>query len=54
MLLARKSPAAAVAQSRLARSLSGALARTMDRRAFLKRSGVIAGAGAFAAHCRST
>jgi formate dehydrogenase major subunit len=48
MLLTRKSSAAAVPQSRLARSLSGALARTMDRRAFLKRSGVVAGAGAFA------
>ncbi len=48
MLLTRKSSVAAVPQSRLARSLSGALARTMDRRAFLKRTGVVAGAGAFA------
>ena len=48
MLLTRKSSVAAVPQSRLARGLSGALARTMDRRAFLKRTGVVAGAGAFA------
>jgi len=48
MLLTRKSSAGVVPQSRLARSLSGAVARTMDRRAFLKRSGVVAGAGAFA------
>jgi len=48
MLLTRKSSAGVVPQSRLARSLSGTLARTMDRRAFLKRSGVAAGAGAFA------
>jgi len=49
MLLTRKSAATAAPQSRLARSLSGALARTMDRRAFLKRSGVAVGTGAFAA-----
>src|SRR5262249_17994637 len=48
MLLTRKSSPGVVPQSRLARSLSGTLARTMDRRAFLKRSGVAAGAGAFA------
>ena len=48
MLLTRKSSGTAVPQSRLARSLSGALARTVDRRAFLKRSGVAVGAGAFA------
>src|SRR5262245_6708445 len=48
MLLTRKSAGGTVAQSRLTRSLSGALARTMDRRTFLKRSGVAAGAGAFA------
>ncbi len=48
MLLTRKSSVAAVPQSRLARNLSGALARTLDRRAFLKRTGVVAGAGAFA------
>jgi len=52
MLLTRKSAGAlahpAVAQSRLSRSLSGMLAKTIDRRAFLKRSGVAVGAGAFA------
>jgi formate dehydrogenase major subunit len=48
MLLTRKSAGAAVPQARLARSLSGALARTVDRRAFLKRSGVVVGAGTFA------
>src|SRR5713101_9233669 len=55
MLLTRKSAGAPAhpssghgAQSRLRRSLSGMLAKTMDRRAFLKRSGVAAGAGAFA------
>ncbi len=48
MLLTRKSSAAAAPQSRLTRSLSGALARTVDRRAFLKRTGLAAGAGAFA------
>jgi len=48
MLLTRKSAGTAAPQSRLARSLSGALARTVDRRAFLKRSGVAVGAGAFA------
>ena len=48
MLLTRKSASAPSAQSRLARGLSGVLAKTMDRRAFLKRSGVAAGAGAFA------
>ncbi len=35
-------------RSRLARSLSPAAPRTMDRRTFLKRSGMTAGAGAFA------
>ena len=48
MLLTRKSAGTTSPQSRLARSLSGALARTMDRRTFLKRSGVTVGAGAFA------
>ncbi len=53
MLLTRKSAGAPAhlssGPSRLSRSLSGMLAKTMDRRAFLKRSGVAAGAGAFAA-----
>src|SRR3989475_4985838 len=53
MLLTRKSAGAPAhlssGHSRLSRSLSGMLAKTIDRRAFLKRSGVAVGAGAFAA-----
>jgi len=49
MLLTRKASAQAVPQSRLARGLAGVLAKTMDRRAFLRRSGVTLGAGAAAA-----
>jgi len=48
MLLTRKSATAPSAQNRLARGLAGMLAKTIDRRTFLKRSGVAAGAGAFA------
>ncbi len=51
MLLTRKSTsnsAASAAQARLARGLQGALAKTMDRRTFLRRSGVTAGAAAAA------
>ncbi|HEX2651861.1 MAG TPA: formate dehydrogenase subunit alpha [Burkholderiales bacterium] len=49
MLLTRKSNGTVVAaQGRLAQSLSGVLAKTIDRRTFLKRSGVAAGAGAAA------
>ena len=50
MLLTRKSAGAPAhsSSSRLSRSLSGMLAKTIDRRAFLKRSGVAVGAGAFA------
>ena len=48
MLLTRKSASAPSPQSRLARGLAGMLAKTIDRRTFLKRSGVAAGAGAFA------
>ncbi len=48
MLLTRKSGAAAVPQSRLSRGLSSVLAKTIDRRTFLKRSGVTLGAGAVA------
>ena len=54
MLLTRKStgapaqPFASHSESKLRRSLSGMLAKTMDRRAFLRRSGVAVGAGAFA------
>jgi formate dehydrogenase major subunit len=50
MLLTRKATAPAVTpQGRLSRGLSGVLAATMDRRTFLKRSGVGVGAGALAA-----
>jgi formate dehydrogenase major subunit len=49
MLLTRKAQASAAPQARLARGLNGVLAKTMDRRAFLKRSGVTLGAGAAAA-----
>ena len=49
MLLTRKSTNSAAPQARLARGLSGALAKTIDRRTFLKRSGVTLGAGAVAA-----
>src|SRR5437016_6646246 len=48
MLLTRKS-AGAAAEPRLARGLQAGLAKTMDRRTFLKRSGVSVGAGAVAA-----
>ena len=48
MLLTRKSATAAV-QPRLAKGLQAGLAKTMDRRTFLKRSGVSAGAAAVAA-----
>jgi formate dehydrogenase major subunit len=47
MLLTRKSDSAPSAAPRLKR-LAGARLSTMDRRTFLKRSGVAAGAGAFA------
>ncbi len=47
MLLTRKATTQAVPLSRLARSAAAA-AKTMDRRAFLKRSGVTVGAGAVA------
>ncbi|MBP8139365.1 MAG: formate dehydrogenase subunit alpha [Burkholderiales bacterium] len=47
MLLTRKSESAPAATPRLKR-LSGASAPTIDRRTFLKRSGFVAGAGAFA------
>ena len=48
MLLTRKASSAAVAGTRLSKGRSGALASTMDRRSFLKRSGVTMGAGAVA------
>src|SRR6187397_2949799 len=47
MLLTRKSDAAPAGAPRLKRH-SGAFAPTIDRRTFLKRSGLVAGAGAFA------
>jgi len=47
MLLTRKSDSTRAAGPRLGRTL-GARIATMDRRAFLKRSGLVAGAGAFA------
>jgi len=53
MLLTRKATSSADPQNRasarLSRGLSGALAGTIDRRTFLKRSGVTLGAGALAA-----
>ena len=53
MLLTRKATSTSAPQGRLSRSASrslvGVLASTMDRRAFLKRSGLTAGAGALAA-----
>ncbi len=48
MTLTRISANTSAARSRLARGLAGVLAQTIDRRTFLKRSGVTAGAGAFA------
>src|ERR687888_410383 len=48
MLLTRKATVGAAPQPRLSRGLSGVLAKTMDRRTFLKRSGVGVGAGAVA------
>jgi len=49
MLLTKKSSGTGVQGSRLAQGLSGVLAKTIDRRTFLKRSGFAAGAGAVAA-----
>ncbi len=46
MLLTRKSSTPATAQSRLTQGVSGMTGRTIDRRAFLKRSGIAVGAGA--------
>ena len=48
MLLTRKASSQAVPQSRLSRAVANAQAKTMDRRAFLQRSGVTVGAGAVA------
>ncbi|OGA71966.1 MAG: formate dehydrogenase [Betaproteobacteria bacterium RIFCSPLOWO2_12_FULL_65_14] len=48
MSLTRISAYTSTARGRLAKGLAGVLAQTIDRRTFLKRSGVTAGAGAFA------
>jgi formate dehydrogenase major subunit len=48
MLLTRVGNASATSQSRLARGLAGAMAKTIDRRTFLKRSGITAGAAGIA------
>src|SRR5512134_3800352 len=48
MLLTRKATHVAAAHSRLIRPVSSMLGRTIDRRTFLKRSGVTLGAGAVA------
>src|SRR5690349_20476339 len=54
MLLTRKATTNAgvnpVAPSRLTRPVSSLLGRTIDRRTFLKRSGITVGAGAVASH----
>jgi formate dehydrogenase major subunit len=49
MLLTRKTTGEISPQARLAQGLNGILARTIDRRTFLKRSGLGAGAGVVAA-----
>jgi formate dehydrogenase major subunit len=48
MLLTRKATSTPAPQGRLSRSLSSALPSTMDRRAFLRRSGLTVGATTFA------
>jgi len=48
MLLKRKSASVSSSSSRLSRNAAGMLGRTIDRRTFLKRSGVTLGAGAVA------
>jgi formate dehydrogenase major subunit len=48
MLLTRVGNASATSQSRLARGLAGVMAKTIDRRTFLKRSGITAGAAGIA------
>jgi formate dehydrogenase major subunit len=48
MLLTRKATSSAAPQARLSRGVSAVRAKTMDRRTFLKRSGVGMGAGAVA------
>ena len=46
MLLTRKATSEAVPQARLSRGRASVAPKTMDRRAFLKRSGITVGAGA--------
>ena len=48
MLLTKKSASVSSSSSRLSRNAAGMLGRTIDRRTFLKRSGVTLGAGAVA------
>jgi formate dehydrogenase major subunit len=48
MLLTRKAASVSASPSRLTRNVAGMLGRTIDRRTFLKRSGVTLGAGAVA------
>ena len=48
MLLTRKATGVAAAHSRLIRPVSSMLGKTVDRRTFLKRSGITLGAGAVA------
>ena len=48
MLLTKRSSGQVTGRSRLTRNVSGFIASTMDRRTFLKRSGLTVGAGAFA------
>ena len=48
MLLTRKSASVSSSSGRLSRNVAGMLGRTIDRRTFLKRSGVTLGAGAVA------
>ena len=45
MLLTKKATASVASQSRLSQGLSSRLGKTIDRRTFLKRSGMTAGAG---------
>ncbi|MEF9995583.1 MAG: molybdopterin-dependent oxidoreductase [Burkholderiaceae bacterium] len=47
-MLTKKTSGVALAQGRLARAIAGLSGKTIDRRTFLKRSGVTAGAAAFA------
>ncbi|HTN28415.1 MAG TPA: twin-arginine translocation signal domain-containing protein, partial [Burkholderiales bacterium] len=48
MLLTRTANAGVTSQSRLARGLAGVMVKTIDRRTFLKRSGITAGAAGIA------